>query len=72
MLMGASQIGVPMYITETGICDHTSLKRPAFFAAYFDEVRVTALPPLILVADLPEEYFYFIPLLFLLNIVIFF
>ena len=31
-------IGVPLYITETGICDHTTLKRPAFFHAYLDQV----------------------------------
>ena len=37
------QIGLPIYITETGICDHTSLKRPAFFTSYFDEVRTRAL-----------------------------
>ncbi len=31
-------IRLPIYITETGICDRTSLKRPAFFRAYLDEV----------------------------------
>jgi hypothetical protein len=33
-----ADIGLPIYITETGICDHTTLKRPAFFRAYFDQV----------------------------------
>lgn len=33
-----SQIGLPIYITETGICDHTTLKRPAFFHAFLDQI----------------------------------
>mmetsp|Transcript_17931 Transcript_17931/g.53969 ORF Transcript_17931/g.53969 Transcript_17931/m.53969 type:complete len:526 (+) Transcript_17931:343-1920(+) len=33
-----AEIELPIYITETGICDHTSLKRPAFFKAYLDEL----------------------------------
>lgn len=33
-----AKIGLPIYITETGICDGTSLKRPAFFASHFDEL----------------------------------
>ena len=33
------ELGLPMYITETGICDHTSLKRPEFFHSYLDQVR---------------------------------
>jgi hypothetical protein len=33
-----ADIGLPIYITETGICDHTTLKRPSFFQAYFDQV----------------------------------
>lgn len=39
-----AEIGLPAYITETGICDHTTLKRPAFFRAYLDEVRFLLLP----------------------------
>jgi beta-glucosidase/6-phospho-beta-glucosidase/beta-galactosidase len=33
-----ADIGLPIYITETGICDHTTLKRPAFFRAYFEQI----------------------------------
>ena len=33
-----SQLGVPIWITETGCCDHTTLKRPAFFHSYLDQV----------------------------------
>ena len=33
-----SELGVPIWITETGCCDHTTLKRPAFFHAYLDQV----------------------------------
>jgi beta-glucosidase/6-phospho-beta-glucosidase/beta-galactosidase len=33
-----ADIGLPIYITETGICDHTTLKRPSFFRAYFEQV----------------------------------
>ncbi len=37
-IAAVAALGLPIYITETGICDHTTLKRPAFFRAYLDEV----------------------------------
>lgn len=37
-IAAVATLGLPIYITETGICDHTTLKRPAFFRAYLDEV----------------------------------
>lgn len=44
-----ADIGLPIYITETGICDHTTLKRPAFFRAYIDQVMMC--PPCVRIVD---------------------
>ena len=43
-----SKIGVPMYITETGIADEKEDRRPEFFETYFAEVAPVSLHWLIM------------------------
>ncbi len=46
-----SKIGVPIYITETGVPDSRDVLRNEMFSTYFAEVRPAATPSVI-----PEEW----------------